>query len=47
MSVPTAFEAEDGGDCARFDVATSLDVFDRNACPHVRLEAVAYTLILT
>ena len=43
MSVPTAFEAEDGGDCTRFDVATSLDVSDRNACPHVRLEAVAYT----
>ena len=43
VSVPTAFEAEDGGACARFDVAATIDVSDRNACPHVRLEAVAYT----
>ena len=41
--MPTAFEADDGGTCARFDAAAALDVADRNACPHVRLEAVAYT----
>ena len=43
VSVPAAFEAEDGGTCARFDVAATIDVSDSNACPHVRLEAVAYT----
>ena len=43
VSVPTAFEADDGGACNRFDVAAAIDVADRNACPHVRLEAVAYT----
>ena len=43
VSVPTAFEAEDGGTCTRFDVASAVAVADRNPCPHLRLEAVAYT----
>ena len=43
VSVPTAFTADDGGACTRFDAASTVAVADRNPCPHLRLEAVAYT----
>ena len=43
VSVPTAFEADDGGACTRFDAAAAVAVVDRNPCPHLRLEAIAYT----